>query len=50
MSKYLLCYEIYAAMILKIAKQRVIKITTSIVWVLDVEKVAYELSGHFAKI
>ena len=46
MSKYLQCYEInYKEMILKMTKQRVVLITMRIVWVLDVKKVANELSG-----
>ena len=50
MSKYLRCYEIYKEMILEIPKQGVIILTLSIAWVLDFEKVAYELSGSFAKV
>ena len=37
-------------MILEITKQRVILITMRIVWVLDVKKVVYELSGPFARV
>ena len=37
-------------MILEITKQTGILITMKIVWVLDVKKVAYELSCPFAKV
>ena len=49
MSKYSQCYEIHKEMILEIMKQRVIRTIMRIVWVLDVKKVANELSGPFAK-
>ena len=48
MSKYLRCNKIYKEMILEIAKQKLIMKTMSIVWILDVKKVANELSGPFA--
>ena len=48
MNKYLRCYKIYKEIILEIAKQVLIMKTMRIVWVLDVKKVAYELSGPFA--
>ena len=50
MSIYLRCSEIYDEMILEIAKQGVIWIIMRIVLVLDVRKVANELSGPFAKV
>ena len=37
-------------MILEITKQSVIMITMRIMWVFDVNKVAYELFGDFAKV
>ena len=42
--------EIFKEMSLDIAKQRVIMVTKRIVRVLDVVKIAYELSGIFAKV
>ena len=50
MSNYLHCYEIYEGMNLEIKKQRVIKIFVSIVWVLDVKKVACEQASPFANV
>ena len=50
MSKYWGCYEIHKEMIVDIAKQLVIMITITIVWVFDVKKDAYELSDPFAKV
>ena len=50
MSRYLLCYGIYKKMILKVTKQRAIMISMRIVWVLDVMKVTYELSGPSTKV
>ena len=50
MSKYFQCYEIYKNMILEITKQRVVMIIMMTAWILYVKKVAYEMSGHFAKV
>ena len=47
-SQCLRCYEIYKEMILEVTKHRVI--TVRILVILDVIKVAYELSGPFAQI
>ena len=46
MSKYLQCYEIGWGMILELTKQAVIMITG----VLDVKKVAHDLSGPLVEI
>ena len=50
MNNYLRCYEAYKEVILEITKQGVIMITMMIVRVLDVKKVAYELSGLLPKL
>ena len=49
-AKKLWSYEIYKEMILEMTKQRVIMINMRIVWLFDIKKIAYELTGSFAKV
>ena len=50
MSKHLRRFEIYKEIIVKRTKQRGIMITKRVVWVFDVNKVAYEVSDPFDKV